>query len=250
MFAIRESQKEEESFEKIARHIEKANASPAQILEALMESIGEFKNDLKTGRTLAKEQKKKRSEKISRELFEFYAPQVEPLGESRRRQRIQLVPKLMVLEMRGGYERWLEFKVGEDRLYVLKDPLSFLQCVKEGQSWPLGTKNSIDTSSFVWADETSEKLFKLIDEARQRERDLMSCSEFGYYGYGYYGRSLIFEAKKFKLGQENFARFLEIMAGTPFEFNMDNSQTETVETAPGNPPFLLTVEREEDGGDE
>ena len=248
MFAIREAQKKGDKFEQIARHIEKTNATPAQILEALMETYGEFKNDLKTGRTLANEQKKKRNAKVSKELFEFYAPQLDSLGESRHKQRIQLVPKLMVVEMRGGYERWLEFKVGEDRLYVLKDPLSFRQCVKEGQSWPLGTKNSIDTSNFVWADETSEKLFQLIDDARQRERDLMSCSEFGYYGYGYYSRSLIFDAKKFKLGKENFARFLEIMAGTPFEFNMNNSQAEIVETAPGNPPFRLTVEREDDGG--
>ena len=248
MFAIREAQKREDGFEQIARHIEKTNATPAQILAALMETYGEFKNDLKTGRTLANEQKKKRDAKVSKELFEFYAPQLDSLGESRRKQRIQLLPKLMVLEMRGGYERWLEFKVGEDKLYVLKDPLSFRQCVKEGQTWPLGTKNSIDTSNFAWADETSEKLFQLIDDARQRERDLLACSDYGYYGYGYYGRSLTFEAKKFKLGDENFARFLEIMAGTPFEFNMNNSQTETVATAPGNPPFLLTVEREDDGG--
>ncbi|WP_051650071.1 DEAD/DEAH box helicase [Selenomonas sp. AB3002] len=248
LFAIREEQKKEEGFEKIVQHIERTNAKPAQVLEALMETFGEFKNDLKTGRDLAREQKKKRDAKVSKELFEFYAPQVESAQENRCRQRIQLVPKLMVVEMRGGYERWLEFKVGEDRLYVLKDPLSFRQCVKEGQSWPLGTKNSIDTSNFVWADETSEKLFKLIDEARRRERDLMSCSEYGYYSYGYYGRSLTFDAKKFKLGNENFAKFLEIMAGQPFEFNINNSQTETVETAPGNPPFKLTVEREDDGG--
>ena len=61
MFAIREAQKKGDKFEQIARHIEKTNATPAQILEALMETYGEFKNDLKTGRTLANEQKKKRN---------------------------------------------------------------------------------------------------------------------------------------------------------------------------------------------
>lgn len=244
LLAIREQQ----GFGEIAKHLERTDATPAQILETLMESFGELRNELKTGKQLAKEQKKKRDTRISKELFDFYAPQIEAPVANQRKQRIQLVPKLMIVDRRGGFERWLEFKVGEDKLYVLKNPLEFRQAVKEGLKWPLGTKNSIDTRHFTWADEISEKLFKLMDEARSRERDLMANTDFGYYGYGYYKQSLLFDGKKFKLGDETFAEFLAIMGGQPFDFNMDNSVTEQVETAVGNPPLKLTVEREDDGG--
>ena len=248
LFAIQNDQRMKSSFELLSQDFEKIRATPEQILKALEETFADFKADIMTGRELAQTKKKKRDSKISQELFEFYSPQVNALGAHQRKQRIQLVPKLMVVDRRGGFERWLEFKLGEERLYVLKDVLSFRQCVKGGQPWPLGTKNSIDTSNFVWADETSEKLFQLVDEARWRERDMMSQSDYGYYGYGYYSRSLTFDGKRFRLGDENFAKFLEIMEGQPFEFNMNNSVNEQVETAPGNPPFRLDVTREEDGG--
>lgn len=202
---------------------------------------------LTTGRQLAQEQEKKRDSRRSRDLFELYAPQVEASWQDSGRQRVYLVPRLFAMSFRGGARCWLEFKVGIDRLYVLKDPLSFREAVRMKMPWPLGKNNAIDTKNFCWADEISERLFNLIDEARKKEWALMEQGRH-YYGFGAYSHSMLFEEKRFKLDSEEFCKFLEIMEGVSFEFNMDNSIPENVQTASGNPPLKIDIQREEDGG--
>ena len=202
---------------------------------------------LTTGRQLAQEQEKKRDRRRSRDLFELYAPQVEASLKDSGRQHVRLVPRLFAVSFRGGARCWLEFKVGIDRLYVLKDPLSFREAVRFKQPWPLGKNNAIDTKNFCWADGISERLFNLIDEARKKEWELMEQGRH-YYGFGAYSHSMLFEEKRFKLSQEEFCKFLDIMEGAAFELNMDDSLSEEVQTAPGNPPLKIEMQREEDGG--
>ena len=208
---------------------------------------GKMPRGLKTGSQLLQEQEKKRDNRRIRELFELYAPKTRPSLEGGAVQLVRLVPRLFAEDHRGVVDRWLEFKVGEDRLYVLKDVLSFREAMMMGQPWPLGKNSAIDTRNFRWADDISARLFELLDEARKRERDIMS-QQRGYYGYSPFTRSMLFEDKRFHLGREDFARFLDIMGDTPFEFNMDRSQFEQVQRAEGNPPLRIEVEREDDGG--
>ena len=228
--------------------------SPHEVLSRVMRQ-GEKVNGyslLKAGREMWQEQRRSQHDEAIRFLFDSYArPQPQRAAGS---QLIHLEPRMFVFGERGGVSAWLEFRLGAEKLYVLKNILDFMDAYRGGRDWPLGKKNMLHLGQDRWGDKRSEALWQMLEQARASEQDLMrnfsvGSGRFGYYSsYNPFGRSILFDGKRFKLSNENMERFLDAMGETQFELTLDGSEPESVQVAQGNPKVVLELAPEGEGG--
>ena len=177
----------------------------------------------------------------SRRMFKFFedAAQADHPKYAAAPQFAYLVPRLFVEENYGDTKRWLEFRFGMSRLYVVKNILQFMRDRELGKIWPLGQHDEVDLSQVRWADPVSEKLYQLLQDAYRTEQGVLTYEPMGYYYAG--SRSYIFEQKQFKLSPENMGRFLEIMGDMTFEMRINGSESEEVRGIHGDPELKVTV---------
>ena len=84
----------------------------------------------------------------SRRMFRFFADadRVEDAGYRSAGQAAYLVPRLFTEDLYGNTHCWLEFRFGIDRLYIIRDVLTFLREKEKGSSWPLGRNAEVMSS--------------------------------------------------------------------------------------------------------
>lgn len=183
----------------------------------------------------------------SRRMFRFFADAERADASSYRMagQQAQLVPRLFLEDLYGTTQRWLEFRFGIERLYVVRNVLSFLGAKEQGERWQLGRNTEVDLSSIRWADPVSEKLYAMLLESHQAEKDVLSYGPSrGYYYTGYH--SYIFDQKQFKLSPNNLGRFLAIMDDRPFEMRINGADIGNVQGCRQNPELQVSI-RENNG---
>ena len=178
----------------------------------------------------------------SRRMFRFFADadRAEESAYHSASQTAYLVPRLYVEDLYGDTHRWLEFRFGTDRLYVIRNVLEFLREWEKGGSWQLGRSNEVSLADIRWADPVSEKLYQMLRDAHQVERDVLAYSPTkSYYYSGYH--SYIFEQKQFKLSPDNLGRFLAIMGDMPFEMRINGADIGDVRGSQAQPPVAVSI---------
>lgn len=155
-------------------------------------------------------------------------------------QRLQLEPQLFSVCYYGQYSVWLEFKLGEERLYVIKNIIDFLHNVKLGNSVEFGKNLTVDTSAMEIVGESSKKLWQMLQRVHN---DLMNSYMRASYVNRYDGgRSLPFQQKRFYLTPSHLEEFLECMGDTEFLFQYDNEAARRVSVVHENPRLRLSVQ--------
>ncbi len=93
----------------------------------------------------------------------------------------------------------------------------------------------------AFADETSEKLWGLLQRAVQTEREIMQYSTgFSYYGYG----NFLFDQKRFKLTPALLREFLAIMGDAPIEMHFEDDEPVDVHVVHEPLPIYLELKDE------
>ena len=186
--------------------------------------------------------KKKRPSDVNL-LMNIFAPQADVVPAEHVETRVHLVPRLFfATEYRTG-QRWLEFRIGTEKLYVLRNIREFLKQARNGDIVQFGKNLTIDTRRMTFADETSEKLWMLLNRAAQAERDMMQYSAgFSYYGYS---GSFLFDQKRFKLTEALLREFLAICDGQPIEMHYEDDEAVDAHLVHDIPP--LHVELTDEG---
>ena len=161
-------------------------------------------------------------------------------------QSVYLVPRLFVEDGIHRVNKWLEFRIGIERLYVVRNLQQLLQTVKTGGDWALGTKGMLHTANMTFADETSEALWQMLEKAYADEKSLVEARS----GYGVYAfaTSYHFDQKAFRLTPSDFERFLQIMGDAPIEMHLDGAGVGDVRVAHRNPPVETELRKYKDGG--
>ncbi len=133
------------------------------------------------------------------------------------RQEVTLEPRL-----ERSYDEWkLSFRVGIDKLYVVKNLTEFVQTVEDKGKWSLGKNSEIHFSVSTFA-EASQKYYKYIRKIVKLEQER---SEFSHRAYRYYGE--ISEEIKgavslygqrlddfFELAKDSYVSYTDKMDGT------------------------------------
>ena len=178
----------------------------------------------------------------SRRMFRFFADadRVDEAGYRSASQTAYLVPRLFVEDLYGNTHCWLEFRFGLDRLYIIRDVLTFLREMEKGGRWPLGRNAEVELSDIRWADPVSEKLYQMLGDAHRLEQDvLIHGPNRSYYYSGFH--SYIFEQKQFKLSSDNLGRFLAIMGAAPFEMRINGAEIGDVRGSQSEPPVAVSI---------
>ena len=228
-----QSQQEEES-------------EPADKLKQVMKNYGiETLGELYAQKQAARKDK---ASAASRRMFAFFkeaARQEDDLRQAGPVEYAHLVPRLFVEEYYGSYRRWLEFRFGLDKLYVVKNVSAFIEALEKGEPWPLGSKTEVNLAQIRWGDELSAKIFAMAQRYYHAEQDMFASGAANSYYYMSY-RSYLFEQKQFRLPPDALAEFLDIMGDTSFELRLNAGESESVCQCQGNPQIALALQ-ERDG---
>ena len=153
---------------------------------------------------------------------------------------VRIVPKYCFTVMNGKKSSWIEFSVGEEKLYVMKDISAFVEATFSGRIINYGKNFEYNPKKAVF-DNTSTDLLELLKEAFVDEE---STEE---YHYSYYNRSSVFKGRNLALSNSNLIKFFELMKEESFEININHKGFQYATIIEGRPNFNLDVS-ETDGG--
>ena len=209
-----------------------------ELMERDSFGTGRKRSDFNAARSRSKQ---RRSD--AKRLLELFAPEpvksvsVAPAAET----RVHLVPRLFVETEYGVSMRWLEFRIGLDRLYVIRNLRDFLRQAANGEIVEFGKNLTLDTRHMQFADASSEKLWALLNGALLAERDLMQYSAGFSYGYG---GSFLFDQKRFKLTAVLFRQFLDILGDDAVEIHVEDEEPDDAHVLNERMPLHVVVEDE------
>lgn len=157
---------------------------------------------------------------------------------------VKLVP---VFHFRGQHSRrisYLEFTVGCDRLYVLKNIPEFITAVDNGQKLTFGKYFTFKPREMVF-DELSAALLEMMRQAYAEEQERAGWRQ---YSFGHLAANSAFdEPRCFKLTNSKLVQFIEIMNGNPFAAVINEQTTPLINIKASRPPVKLAVKTVADG---
>ncbi len=168
-------------------------------------------------------------------LLDFFSADSGMLPKGEISTKISLVPTYCISLLTGRKRSWLEFTIGNDKLYVLKDVRGFLEAMLNGEELVFGKKFVYKPSEAVF-DDRSKSILKLLMAAY---KDEIQFSNWDYYS-SY--NSAFFEGKKFKLSDTYLLKFLKIMGEDLFAATINNSNRLDVKIVKGRPPIHLNIQ--------
>ncbi|MGP1574807.1 DEAD/DEAH box helicase [Selenomonas sp.] len=150
----------------------------------------------------------------------------------------------LFLEPRFFFERhygratcWLEFRIGRERLYIVRSVQELLRAFLAGRSIEFGKKLTVDPQTAVFAPGVSTELWRfLLNIWKDEESSLVYSEHFRSFGAGA-GR--LFDGKSLKLTPSTLTRFFALMKDTPFIATVGMKVERTVHVQEGAPAISL-----------
>ena len=197
------------------------------------------------GSRVVRNREKKRPSDAKR-LLEIFAPEQATAVAPKAETRVHIVPRLFVQEEYNELVKWLEFRIGAEKLYVIRNLRDFLRQAANGDVVEFGKNLTVDTRHMHFEDEISKKLWELLNRASKTERELVQYSSgFSYYGYG---GSFLFDQKRFKLTPALLREFLTFLGDEPVELHFMYDDPQDVHVVHGRPPLQIEITDEEKQG--
>ena len=204
----------------------------------------QFSRGRRTGSRSARKAKKRPSD--AKRLLELFASEPAVAAAPQVETRVHLVPRLYLQEEYRQLSKWLEFRIGAEKLYVIRNLRDFLQQARSGDIVEFGKNLTIDTRRMVFVDEASKRLWAMLTRAEKAERDLMQYSA-GFSYYGGYRSSFLFDQKRFKLTQGTMRELLELLGDEPIETHFLDEEAMDAHVVHGRPP--MQIEMTDEGAD-
>lgn len=166
-------------------------------------------------------------------LLTYFNNDPSALQVENRQTTTKIVPTYCIAITATSKRSWLEFAIGSERTYVMKDITKFLQAVSGGYELEYG-KNFVFKPREAIFDEKSLPVYEFLRMAYIDEKQLAS--------WGYYSNyASAFEDKKFKLNNTNILKFFEIMGENSFSMSVNDEKMSHMTIINSRPPFKLDV---------
>lgn len=156
-------------------------------------------------------------------------------------QRARIVPCFCFSVISGIKQSWLEFSIGNERLYILKNLRSFAESVLMHHRIEYGKSFTFDPETTIF-DDKSQIYLQMIKTAYMDENNLISGS-----GSSQNNISIFLEDRKLKLSNSNLLKFLEAMGNDAFEMYVNGTKIQHVAIIDGRPSFNLNVSTSKKG---
>ncbi len=201
---------------------------------ALLKEIQEEELTSKGGKKLSE---------AARRMFAAYAADAEapPVSLS---EALRLQPKLCI-----GFEyhtatTWLEFRIGREKLYVIRSIPDFLRQMESNEPLSLGKDLTVHPASLSFQEGPSSRLWSML---RRAFRDEESRYAYNAYFHSQPFRQ-IFSGKRFRLSPSMLEQFAEAMGGEAFDIDAEGSRPTRGRIEEGVPELLVDVEDRKGGG--
>ncbi|HWR06957.1 MAG TPA: DEAD/DEAH box helicase [Sporomusa sp.] len=182
----------------------------------------------------------------TRELLDFFQinDNNTTANKPRKAALVKLIPVYNFYLYNNKKTSYLEFTIGTERMYVLKDIPQLLTALNSKQAIVFGKNFTLKPGEFVF-DELSAALVNLLQHAYDEEKQRSAWNFHSYSGIN--ANSAFGEPRRFKLIHSNLVRFLEIMYAQPFTVVINDQTTPGVRVQSSRPPVDLAVKAFEDG---
>jgi hypothetical protein len=147
---------------------------------------------------------------------------------------ISIVPTYFFSLDSRGTRSWLEFTVGNEKMYIMKDIPQFLSAVDTQQEIVYGKYFTLKPQENMF-DEQSKSLLHLLQSIYMDDKQLAN--------WNYYASSIaaLSEPRRLKLTNSNLLKFFAIMEEFPFSMEINNERISNVQIVNGRPPVNLAV---------
>jgi len=167
-------------------------------------------------------------------LLAFFQNQAASVPAPAAKTSIHLQPVYYFLE--HGYHKvhWLEFSIGADRLYVVKDIPQLLTALQDRQNLVFGKQFTLQPQAMEFS-QPSAALVSLL------ERIFLDEQQRSAWNISPVSGQVFTEPRRLRLTDSNLLQFFAIMAGHSFAAEINGRRFETMTIAEGRPPLALGV---------
>ncbi|KYZ75434.1 helicase SNF2 [Anaerosporomusa subterranea] len=170
----------------------------------------------------------------TRKLLAFYRSNLTDVAAPVQPETVNLIPIFAFSIMSGGKTSWLEFMIGTERMYVVKDIPRLLEALANNQELNYGKAFSLQPSKAVFTD-SSKALLDMLSQAYTEEKDRSRWS------YSASAGSAFSDPRRFKLTNTNLLRFFAVMKDRSFAAQINQQSVGDVQIRAERPPVNLSV---------
>ncbi len=174
----------------------------------------------------------------TQEMLNFFQNQATETVRASTSQILKLIPSYGFHLYNTRKISYLEFTIGIDRMYVLKDIPQLLNALATNQEIIYG-KNLILKPQEVLFDDLSSLLINMLQQAYKEEKERI------FWNYPSFSSSASLSAfsnsRQFKLTNTNLMRFFAAMGSQPFSAVVNEQKITNVTIINGRPPVKLDV---------
>ncbi|MDF2500249.1 MAG: Bacterial helicase associated [Anaerosporomusa subterranea] len=176
----------------------------------------------------------------TRKLLAFYRSNLTDVEAPVQPETVNLTPIFAFSIMSGGKTSSLEFLIGTERMYVVKDIPRLLEALTNYQELNYGKGFSLQPSRAVFTD-SSKALLDILSQAYAEEKDRSRWS------YSASAGSAFSDPRRFKLTNTNLLRFFSVMKDRSFAVQINQQSVGNVQIRAERPPVNLSVNAISDG---
>ncbi|MGI6093233.1 MAG: DEAD/DEAH box helicase [Veillonellaceae bacterium] len=129
---------------------------------------------------------------------------------------------------------WLEFLIGNGRMYVLRNIPQLLAALENSQEIVYGKSFTLQPSNMKF-DEYSERLLKILNDAYTEEKQRETWSYYAAAG------SVFADPRQFKLTNSSLRQFFDAMGEQPFNAVINHKEIAALQITSARPPLRLLV---------
>ena len=131
---------------------------------------------------------------------------------------------------------WLEFMIGTERMYVVRDIPQLLAALDSSQELIYGKSFTLRPQEASF-DPFSQSLLAILQHAYQEEKQRSS------WGYQYGAATSAFaEARRFRLTNTNLLRFFDAVGKQPFAAQFNNTSFPAIRIQDGRPSLTMAIQ--------
>ena len=173
-------------------------------------------------------------------LLEFFNNAPTAIQGENNQTKTRIVPTYCFSIMTGSKRNWLEFVIGNQKMYIIKDIKRFLEAVTDGNEIDYG-RNFVFKPQETIFDDKSKAILELLKTTYADEK------QFSNWGGNSSYNSAFNDDRKFKLNNTNLLKFLEIMGEDSFSMIVNDSKNPGAKIINGRPPFKLDLKSVDSG---
>lgn len=180
--------------------------------------------------------------KAGEAFLKLFAPRKKEAGKENETP-LQLDPVLWLADDYGQRRAWLEFRIGRERPYIVRNIAEFLQDIAGGVAVSFGKQLTLTPEEMDFAPGASAKLWAFLTSVWRDERSLRSYASYRWDA----GAGRPFDKKRLYLTPSLLEQFFAIMEGKPFLVIMEGEGIDA-QVKTGLPSLHLRLEKAGEGG--